>query len=171
MNTFDHWLKQELGIQYYGRYVDDFVLIHRDKEFLKSCIPVIRTYLKKEIKLELHPHKIHLQHYSKGVQYLGAVIKPHRIYVARRTTGNFYASIAKHNRIVRDNKPEKETQKAFLSSMNSYLGIMKHYKTYKLRKLMIFNVLSAEWWKFVYLEAGIQKFVLKKKYSVVDCFK
>lgn len=39
----------------------------------------------------------------------------------------------KQNRIARDHKPTKEEQEAFQSSMNSYLGIMKLYKTYKLR--------------------------------------
>jgi len=161
MNAFDHWVKQTLGIKYYGRYVDDFVLIHPNKEYLKSCIPVIRTYLKKELKLELHPTKIHFQHYSKGVQYLGAVIKPHRTYIARRTTGNFFASMAQHNTKIREQKPDKETLKAFLSSMNSYLGIMKHHKTYKLRKAMIFKHLSAWWWNYAYLKGGIMKFVSK----------
>ncbi len=36
----------------------------------------------------------------------------------------------------------KEQKAAFLSSMNSYLGIMKHYKSYKLRKRMVFKRLS-----------------------------
>ena len=161
MNAFDHWVKQTLGIKYYGRYVDDFVLIHPNKEYLKSCIPVIRTYLKKELKFELHPTKIHFQHYSKGVQYLGAVIKPHRTYIARRTTGNFFASMTQHNTKIREQKPDKETLKAFLSSMNSYLGIMKHHKTYKLRKAMIFKHLSAWWWNYAYLKGGIMKFVSK----------
>ncbi len=39
MNAFDHWVKRELGIKYYGRYVDNFVLVHNDKENLKSLIP------------------------------------------------------------------------------------------------------------------------------------
>ncbi len=36
MNDFDHWVKRELGIKYYGRYVDDFILVHNDKESLLS---------------------------------------------------------------------------------------------------------------------------------------
>jgi RNA-directed DNA polymerase len=162
MNSFDHWVKRELGIKHYGRYVDDFVLVHPDKEYLKSCIPIIRNYLKEELQLELHPNKIHLQHYSKGVQYLGAVIKPHRIYVSRRITGNFYATIAKQNRLLAVADVGKEVKAAFISSMNSYLGIMKHYKSYKVRKSLIFNNLSPCCWKCVYLEGGVGKFVMKR---------
>ena len=68
LNDFDHFVKRDLKIKYYGRYVDDFILIHNDRKYLKSLIKNIREYLQKELKLVLHPHKIYLQHYSKGVK-------------------------------------------------------------------------------------------------------
>ncbi|MDB0002660.1 hypothetical protein N9545_06860 [Salibacteraceae bacterium] len=81
----------------------------------------------------------------KGVKFLGTVIKPNRIYIANRTKGNFYNAIEKQNKVIQEHKPTKEDKAAFLSSMNSYLGIMKHYKSYKLRKRMIFKRLSGYW--------------------------
>mgnify|MGYP002412165271 CR=1 FL=1 len=163
MNEFDHWVKRELGIKHYGRYVDDFVLIHESKGYLQSVIPKLSDFLLSTLRLTLHPDKIYLQHYSKGVKYLGAVIKPHKTYIANRTKGNFYTTIEKQNQIARDHKPTKEEQQAFQSSMNSYLGIMKHYKSYKLRKSMIFKNLSAWWWNYFYLSGGIAKFNKKNK--------
>lgn len=163
MNTFDHYVKKELGISYYGRYVDDFVLVHPDKEYLKSTVPKLSSFLLSALQLTLHPKKIYLQHYSKGVQFLGTVIKPHRIYIANKTKGNFYAAIQKQNQTVRVSRPDKETKAKFLSSMNSYLGIMKHYKTYNLRKRMLSKNLSGWWRNYVCLSGGIRKFVLKQK--------
>ena len=163
MNQFDHWVKRELGIRYYGRYVDDFVLVHHDKVYLQSIIPLLSNFLLSTLKLTLHPHKIYLQHYSRGVQYLGAVIKPNRIYIANRTNGNFYTAIEKQNKIARDHKPNKEEQNMFLSSLNSYLGIMRHYKTYNLRKRLISKNLSAWWYNYTYPSDGVRKFVLKQK--------
>jgi len=163
MNSFDHYIKDELGIRYYGRYVDDFLIVHPDKEYAKSLLPMIADFLQTRLALTLHPKKIYLQHYAKGVQFLGAVIKPNRVYIANRTKGNFYTAIEKQNIVARDHKPTKEEQALFLSSMNSYLGIMKHYKTYKLRKKMIFKFLAGWWWNYVYLTGGIAKFVLKRK--------
>ena len=142
LNEFDHWVKKELGIKYYGRYVDDFILIHENKDYLKSIIPALSNFLLSTLKLTLHPDKIYLQHFSKGVKYLGAVIKPHRIYIANRTKGNFFRSIEKHNTLVRARKPTSEEKEAFLSSMNSYLGITKHNKNYSLRKSMIIKNIS-----------------------------
>jgi len=158
MNSLDHFIKHDLGIRYYGRYVDDFVIVHPDKEYLKSLVPKIKGFIEKELRLTLHPNKIYLQHYTKGVKYLGAVIKPHRIYIANRTKGNFYHAIEKLNLIARDHKPTKEEKGKFLSSMNSYLGIMKHYKTYHLRRRILIKNLSGWWWNFAYLSGGVNKF-------------
>ncbi len=47
--------------------------------------------------------------------------------------------------------------------MNSYLGILKHYNTYKLRKRIIFKHLSCWWGNHVFLSGGIAKFVLKTR--------
>jgi RNA-directed DNA polymerase len=163
MNPFDHFIKHDLGIRYYGRYVDDFILVHRDKAYLKSLIPLIRHWLQDRLQLSRHPRKIYLQHYSKGVQFLGAVITPNRIYIAKRTSGNFYDAIVKQNALVKEAKPTRQQQAAFLSSMNAYLGLMKHYKTHRLRKKMVFKLLSGWWWNRVYLSGGIAKFVMKVK--------
>ncbi len=94
MNLFDQYVKKELEIKYYGRYVDDFIIIHLEKEHLKMIQPLITDFLNKKLKLTLHSKKIYLQHFSKGVKFLGAVIKPNRIYIANRTKGNFYKAIA-----------------------------------------------------------------------------
>ncbi len=161
MHQFDAFVTKELGLKFYGRYVDDFIIVHQDKDYLKSLIPQLSNFLHSTLQLTLHPKKIYLQHYSKGVKFLGTVIKPNRIYIANRTKGNFYYAIEKQNKVVRNHKPTKEENAAFLSSMNSYLGIMKHYKSYKIRWRMIFKRLSGYWLNYVYLSGGIAKFVLK----------
>lgn len=163
LNELDHFVKRDLRIRYYGRYVDDFVLIHRDKEYLKSLIRLIRDYLQNSLNLTLHPDKIYLQHFSKGVKYLGAVIKPHRIYIANRTKGNFYDAIKAQNDVVKIQKPTQDEIEQFISSMNSYLGIMQHYKTYKIRRDMIDSNLIGWWWNHAYMSGGYKKFVKMKR--------
>lgn len=158
LNEFDHFIKKDLKIRRCGRYVDDIVMIHEDKNHLKKIIPEIKKYLNEELKLVLHPDKIYLQHFSKGVKYLGAVIKPHRIYIASRTKGNFYTAIQKQNIIAEDHNPTEEEIEFFLCSMNSYLGIMKHYKTYKIRN-RILNNLNKRWGDYACINEGITKFI------------
>jgi len=160
LNDFDHFIKCRLGIKYYGRYVDDIVIIHQDKEFLKSIIPLLKEYLQSCLTLELHPKKIYLQHFSKGVNFLGTIIKPYRIYIRNRIKGNFYWKVQYWNNfLVR--RLNKEALRQFLSSMNSYLGIMKHYNTYKLRKKILTKDLSAHFKNYFYFSNDYGKVSLK----------
>jgi hypothetical protein len=158
MHKFDAFVTKELGLKFFGRYVDDFIIVHSNKDFLKALIPNLSNFLLSSLHLTLHPKKIYLQHYSKGVKFLGAVIKPNRIYIANRTKGNFYLAIKKQNRIIEHLRPSKEQLDRFLSSINSYLGIMIHYKSFHLRKSIISKNLSKEWLKYVYLNEGVSKF-------------
>ena len=66
---------------FYGRYVDDFVIIHPNKEYLKRLIPLLTSSLSTNLQLTLHPKKQYLQHYTKGVRFLGAVIKPNVVEI------------------------------------------------------------------------------------------
>jgi retron-type reverse transcriptase len=45
LNEFDHFIKEKLRVKYYGRYMDDFFLIHEDKNYLRHCRAEIENYL------------------------------------------------------------------------------------------------------------------------------
>lgn len=42
LDDLDHFIKEQLKVEHYLRYMDDFVLIHPDKEFLQRCLRQIR---------------------------------------------------------------------------------------------------------------------------------
>jgi hypothetical protein len=42
-SSIDHLVKDRLAVKFYGRYMDDLYLIHRDKGFLKSCLAAIAS--------------------------------------------------------------------------------------------------------------------------------
>lgn len=163
LNALDHFIKHDLGLRYYGRYVDDFVLVHPNHDYLKSLISRIADFLQSTLKLTLHPRKVYLQHYSKGVHFLGVIIKPYCIKSGKRMKGNFYNAISHHNEIAQARRPTKEEQAAFLCSMNSYLGIMKHYNTYGLRRKMLIKHVSVWWWNLMYCSGGCAKLVFKQR--------
>jgi hypothetical protein len=142
LNSFDHFIKSGHGIRYYSRYVDDFAIVHPDKTFLQKLIPVIRDFLRDELDLVLHPKKIILQHYNKGTKFTGAFIMPGRVYIDKRTKNNLYESIRKWNRMAKNSNASLEYDKVqhMQSSVNSYLGYMRHYKTYRLRKKILYSM-------------------------------
>ena len=136
LGDFDNFVMRKLGCKYYGRYVDDILIIHRNREHLKSVIEPIRKYLSQDLHLSLHKKKIYLQHFSKGVDFLGSIIKPHRIYLRNRVKGKFFQRIRywkfflkKHKNVI-----SKSDLVHLISCFNSYLGTMKSKKTFNLRR-------------------------------------
>jgi len=127
LNELDHFIKRRLKCKYYGRYVDDFVIIHEDKDFLENMIKHIDQFLRENLSLELSWKKVSIVPYQNGILFLGAFIKPYRIYIRNRIKGNFYKRL--HDWVKKPTQDEEN----FISSVNSYFGIMKHFNTYNLR--------------------------------------
>ena len=69
LDGMDKLICHELGIEFYGRYMDDFYLIHPSKEYLKYCLQVITEYLQ-TLGLELNG-KTQIFPFKNGVSYLG----------------------------------------------------------------------------------------------------
>ena len=115
------------------------VLVHPEKEYLLLCRKRIEEYLRKNLLLNLHPKKFYLQHFSKGVPFLGVFIKPFRIYAGTRCKRNFNKRIETINKNVISSGSQQriEDQLLLRSNINSYLGLMKNYKTFKLRTKII----------------------------------
>lgn len=118
LNPLDHFVKRELKIKYYGRYVDDMVLVHSDKQVLLNAISSIRSFMQNKLNLTLHPKKIKLQPAAKGFAFLGAYIYPHGSVAGRRVVNNFkeciFSSLSNY---------EKQAQR-----VQSYLGLLTHFR-------------------------------------------
>lgn len=69
LDGMDKLIKYELGIEYYGRYMDDFYLMHPSKAYLTHCLEVITAYLE-TLELTLNG-KTQVFPFKNGVSYLG----------------------------------------------------------------------------------------------------
>ena len=130
LNVLDQFCKRVLGCRYYGRYVDDFYIVSCDRKWLLSLVPRIREFLKVELGLDLHMGKVRLCRAKHGVEFLGAYIKPYRIYISKETMER----IRQHLKELDFSDPEK-VQK----TVNSYLGIMSQTASYNLRRKLFFR--------------------------------
>lgn len=164
LNGLDHFIKEKF--KHYGRYVDDFYIVNTDKDRLKSFITDIKEYLL-AIGLILHPNKIYLQHYTKGVKYIGAVIRTNRIYIANRTRSNMYKAIHLMNMAVQTEGYAEDNAEHFACCLNSYLGLMKHYSTYGLRRRAMRHI-NSKWWKVAYVSGHFEKISIKNKYKKIN---
>jgi len=123
LHEFDAFVKKELWIKYYGRYVDDFVLIHENKEYLLFCYKEIKNFLKEKLRLTLHPKKFYLQHVSKWVKFLWVMIYPYYRTLGKRT---IYRANRKMENLSQQSQPRQ--------SRKSYDWLALHHNNRKLRQ-------------------------------------
>lgn len=70
LNRLDHVIKEQLRVRYYIRYMDDFILLHQDKEYLKDCKNKIESELAR-LKLNLNQKKTYIAPITQGIRFLG----------------------------------------------------------------------------------------------------
>ena len=69
LNPVDTYIKTVKGVKYYGRYMDDMMILSESKEELKELLAEIREQLAK-LKLEINEKKTHITKLSKGFTFL-----------------------------------------------------------------------------------------------------
>lgn len=131
MSRFDKWIIGRLGDGCgYGRYVDDFIAVSRDKKRLLDVLHDAREWLDCNLGLTLHPRKVYLQEARKGVVFTGAAIMPGRTYCGKTTVEHLFERIEEWNNMT---DVSREQTEAFARSVNSLFGHMKHYNSYAIR--------------------------------------
>ena len=70
LDVLDHYIKEQLHIKYYIRYMDDFILIHEDKEYLQFCKDSI-TEILHALYFEPNDKKTKIYPLTDGIMFLG----------------------------------------------------------------------------------------------------
>ena len=78
LNEVDQYIKHELKIKYYARYLDDSILILHTKQEARFALEKIRTFLKEKLKLELNS-KTQIFKGKQGVNFCGYKINEYRL--------------------------------------------------------------------------------------------
>lgn len=152
LNELDQYVKRELKCKHYGRYVDDFYIVSKNKNFLHNIISKIKIFLKEKLLLDINDGKTKIINVKQGVEFLGAFIKPYRNYISNTTLKRI------KNKLF--NIQYKGVEKNPINSINSFLGIFRHYSSFKLRKeifrkitvLYEYGVFNKDYTKFIPLE-------------------
>lgn len=127
LNELDYFIKQELKIKYYLRYVDDFIILNKSKEELERIKRKIENFLFNELKLELHIQKSRIINLSKGIDFVGFRIFYYYKLLRKRNRRIFKKKI----KIVLKNNFDKEKIIEIFNGWNSY---SKWADTFYLRK-------------------------------------
>ena len=98
LNELDQFVKHELKIKYYIRYVDDFVIFHKDKTVLEHYKTEIDNFLKGNLLLILHPEKSKIIGLNKGICFLGFRIFFFHKLLKKNNVNRFRAKLLKFKR-------------------------------------------------------------------------
>lgn len=70
LDTLDHFVKDDMGVAYYLRYMDDFVIVGPDKMWCRSVLTQITDFLTCTLRLTLNP-KTGIWPMSQGLDFVG----------------------------------------------------------------------------------------------------
>lgn len=70
LNEIDHYCKEQLHCRFYIRYMDDIIILSRDKKFLESALGFIIYELDK-IGFEVNLKKTSIYHQNEFIKFLG----------------------------------------------------------------------------------------------------
>lgn len=113
LNSLDYFIKRELKIKHYIRYVDDFVLIGLDKSEANILKEKIEIFLKDNLQLELS--KFRIARIKYGCNFVGFRTWKKVKFIRKHTLHNF-------SRALKANKKD---------SIVSILGHAKHSSSHK----------------------------------------
>jgi hypothetical protein len=111
LNELDQFIKKHLKQRFYLRYVDDFIILGKDKLFLQNLIEKVNEFLKNNLSLELNYAKIKLEKVNRGLDFLGYFIKPCCPLIRKKVLNNFYDKVC-----------FEENKKQAMKSINAYWG-------------------------------------------------
>lgn len=136
LDGMDKLIKHELGIKYYGRYMDDFYLIHPSKEYLKYCLEVITEYLN-TLELSLNG-KTQIFPFKCGVSYLGfhTYVTSTGKVIRKLKNQNKRNAARKYLRMAKMVADGRLSADEFNTSYRAWKNHISHGNCYKLSKAM-----------------------------------
>lgn len=131
LNELDRYVKFNLKIKYYTRYLDDFIIFTESKDNAVKVYKLIKIFLINKLRLELNPKSNYFKS-GFGVDFCGYKIHPDYLLIRRRNIKKIKLKIRLYNIGYNIN---------IYTSFNGFYSYAKHGKSYKLLK-KIYNSIN-----------------------------
>lgn len=126
LNELDHYVKDELKIKFYTRYMDDQIFLIKTKKEARIVLALVDTFIQEKLNLQLNNKSKYFPK-NKGVDFCGYVIYSTYILLRKRFKNKFkknvkiWINLKKKNRFY---------EKKFYMSYTSFLGHASHSNSY-----------------------------------------
>jgi RNA-directed DNA polymerase len=130
LDGFDHFVKQELGVKGYVRYVDDFLIFAESREQARAWGKQAGEYLT-ERRMEIHPDKYRLCRTDReGADFCGFVCFSNGRIKVRGTSVRRYVKKLKRTK-------DTGTVAEMKASVRSWIGHVSHANSWRLRAAVL----------------------------------
>ena len=128
LNELDHFVKEKLQVRFYLRYMDDFILLCKNKEEAKNYMDILEKFCYEKLDLEFNKKS---KYYPSrlGVDFCGYITYETHRKVRKRSKMAMRKKIKKWNKKYQEGVLDMEK---VLQSWNSWLGHISHANTYHL---------------------------------------
>jgi len=128
LSKFDHFIKEQLKIKIYLRYMDDMLLFSNNREELKQQLSMLREKAE-TLKLTLKP--IVLNKTQQGISFLGYKLFPHAILLNSSNKLRFKNKYQTYQNYLDKNIWDEKT---FQQHVTPLFSFVQHAYTKRLRK-------------------------------------
>lgn len=131
---FNHFLKEKLHLKYVINYMDDFIILNKDRNYLKYCLKEIIKYLE-DYKLKINLKKTKVYSINEGINFLGYIfcIKNNKVIIKVRNRNKYNFIKKVHNLKILLNNGLIDNKK-YRCLLSSYKGLLKYnyylYRSY-----------------------------------------
>lgn len=131
LSSFDHWVKEELHVKHYYRYMDDIVIFASSKEELheihRKVTAYTRDYLHLNIKgnYQIFPTKV------RGVDFVGYRFFGEYTLLRKSTAINFKRKMRACRKKMENNIPPTYSEWCSFNSYKGWLGNCDSYRLFK----------------------------------------
>ena len=106
--------------------MDDFLIIHNDKYYLKYCLNEITNKLKINYKLDINTKKTKIDNIKNGIEFLGYyfILKNNHLIIKLKNQTKIKIK-KKISRYKKNNSSDIDYRNKIIKSLISYKGILK----------------------------------------------
>lgn len=122
LNEVDQYIKHNLKIKYYSRYMDDSVLLVKTKEEAINALNEIRKFLKDNLELELN-NKTQIFKSFQGVNYCGYKINEYRLKIREKGKRKLKKKVKELRYKVKNGELSSKEAKKYIAGHLGYIQI------------------------------------------------
>ena len=136
LNEIDQYIKHELKVKWYFRYLDDSVILVKTKQQAKEILEKIKIFLKENLQLELNK-KTQIFKNKQGVNFCGYKINEYRLKIRDKGKRKLKKKVKVLKEKIRQGEITSKEAKRYLAG---HMGYIKIANTYNLENKLFYSL-------------------------------